>query len=200
MVFTMGRNVALNRLDVRARCSVDQVVMRRLLASRDAKLRRGRTSGGVRESELDEELDPMTYREDWAERDGANAFPARERSPPSVGDPGSIDSLGQSFSDKDDEGEPQYEGYGSTGISPEDLYAGGGVTSARRRRWEREAGELRPRRRRPPMSMEFEGENDAYPDRGMREKRFEREDGTSSGGGPIAWNSRMTARREQGAK
>lgn len=169
--------------------------MRRLLASRDAKLRRGRTSGGVRESEMDEGLDPMTYREDWIERDGVGAFAARERSPDSVGDLGSIDNLDQSLSNEDGESEPQYGADGSTEISPEDLYAGGEVISAGRRRWERVAGQPRPRRRRPPMSIEF----DAYPDRRMRENRFEREDGTSSGGGSFARDSRMTERREQGA-
>lgn len=174
--------------------------MRRLIASRDAKLRRGRTGSGVRESELDEELDPMTYREDWIERDGLNAFAARERSPHSVGDLGSIDSLDQSFLDEDDEGEPQYEANGSTGISQEDLYSGGGVIGAGRRRWERGAGQPRPRRRRPPMSIEFEGGNDAYPDRRMQENMFKKEDGTSSGGGPFAQDSRNTVRREQGTK
>lgn len=189
-----------------------KVVMRRLLASRDAK-RRQRRNGAEDdpqgyEDEEDEELNPMTYRDSWTqtrpdegaagERDDARGLPPpRAREEFGVASGGAnggassgLDAFYGEGGGLDDE--PFFEGVGSAGFSEVGGSAVGGPRG--RQQWERVSGRPRPRRR-PPLaaaasSRGLEGER-----RGGRRARgdssFGRERGRGDYGGTALYGGEM---------
>lgn len=173
--------------------------MERLLASRDSRRRRGGAEDSdYEEEEVDqEELQPMAYRDAWAqarqwgESDRASSRPA-PASPMS----------GYDYDERDEDGDPQYEGWGSSGFSSaQSGVSGSGGGAGRGQMWERVSGVPKPRRRRPAArKVELD---EAYGDRRMREAARERNGG--EGGSEWGWrddvgHSSMPAGRERDSR
>ena len=172
--------------------------MERLLASRDSRRRRGGAEVAVYEEEEQGDLRPMAYRDalsqarDWGDSDRASK-------PASGSSPTSSVSDYDSYDERDDDGAPQYEGWGSSGFSStqSDISWSGGE-AGRSQQWERVSGIPKPRRR--PAARRLA--DDSYGDRRMREASRGRNDGEdgSEWGGRDVGRSSMASGRERGRR
>lgn len=179
-----------------------QVVMERLLASRDSRRRRrGGTEDADYEEDEQEDLRPMAYRDawtqarDWGDSEQASR-PASGSSPTS-----SMSEYDYDYDERNEDGDPQYEGWGSSGFSSAQsrVSVGSDGESGRSQQWERVSGIPRPRRR--PAARRFEEDQDSYGDRRMREasrcRSDRREDGSEWGGARDVGRSSMASGRER---
>lgn len=173
--------------------------MRRLLVSRDSRRRRRRRRKNPGDTEGndadDRSLDAMPYAkasiQARREGDSEGGFPPTQKDPLER----NVDSSSRSSNYyEDDEDEPRYEGWGSTGFSPDSSSRkSDGVTE--RRQWERVSGLPRPRRR--PATQASSEREESRRTRKASRGISEREDGAGWGEGDVR-NSRTFVDREKG--
>lgn len=178
------------------------------------------------DDDIDEELDPMTYRDSWTQ-----TRPQEEPAERGIGLPpaqAERDGCADGMSDFDayygeDDEEPYFEGVGTSGFSGvgKKIGGGGGVVAGdsaagrrgQRQQWERVSGRPRPRRRPPTAAPRiFEADvgsgGDFYESGGGRVRRETNfragQEGRGGGGmqldgaGEVLEESRMAEGRKKG--